>query len=456
MNKLSIDNFICPGKRAHLVGIGGVSMSPLAEVLNSRGVIVTGSDMSASEATEHLRSLGIRVHIGHSADNLGSAEFIIRTAAAHDDNAEIAAARAAGIPVFERAEAWGSIMKNYKNAVCIAGTHGKTTTTSMATHILMAADTDPTVMIGGTLPMLGSGYRVGAGDSIVLESCEYYDSFLSFFPTVAVIVNIDADHLDYFSGIDAIKDSFCRFASLVPEDGWVVINADDVGVVDIAGKIDRRQLSFSLRSNADLTANNIRYTSCGSEFDVLLHGELYAHISLSVPGDHNITDALAACGAAVCLGIDGEAAARGLENFMGAGRRFEFKGEINGARVYDDYAHHPGEIKALLDAVAGLGYKRCIVAFQPHTYTRTKALFDEFAEQLRRPDHVLLADIYAAREQNTIGISSADLAAVIPGAEYIPGLERIEARLRELASPGDIIITVGAGNIYTVGDSLVK
>ena len=453
--KLAIQPYIQPGRRVHLSGIGGVSMCPLAEVLHGMGLQVQGSDMSDSATVKHLRSLGIPVHVGHVAQDIQGAEFLIRTAAIHDDNPEIAAARAHGIPVFERAEAWGAIMQQYENALCIAGTHGKTTTTSMATHIFMAAEKDPTVMIGGTLPMLHSGYRVGRGDTIILESCEYCNSFLHFFPTVAVILNVEADHLDFFKDLADVEHSFRAFAQLVPPEGHVVANADDPGVREALEGIDR--FSFGLEApEADCRGVNLRWDHGLPSFDVVIRGQVYTHLDLQVGGKHNVYNALAAASAAYLLGIPGGAVKEGLEAFTGAGRRFEYKGEYNGAKVYDDYAHHPGELHALLDMARGLGYERIVCAFQPHTYSRTKALFDEFVQELRRPDVVILAEIYAAREKNTIGITSADLAREIPGAICCPTLEAVTDALAQAARPGDLILTVGAGDIYTAGEALVR
>lgn len=450
------EQYMKSGKKGHLIGIGGVSMSPLAEVLKGMGLKIDGSDMNESEKTEHLRSLGIDVKIGHRAENLAhDADFVVRTAAVHDDNPEITAAAQRGIPVFERTQAWGAIMKDYKNALCIAGTHGKTTTTSMSTHILMAAQKDPTVMIGGTLPMLSAGHRVGAGDTIVMESCEYYNSFHAFFPTVAVILNVEADHLDFFKDLEDVKASFRRFASLVPEDGHIVANFDDENTMDALAPLNRRLFTFGLGEGADVRGDNIRFLGAQTEFDVIYQGEIFAHVSLRVPGLHNVKNALAATAAAICLGIKPTAVTYGLAGFTGAGRRFEFKGKYNGADVYDDYAHHPGELKALLDAVEPLGYKRVILVFQPHTYTRTKALFGDFVEQLKRPDLTYLAEIYAAREQNTLGVSSGDLAREIPGSIYLPTFDELEKSLRFTAAPGDLILTVGAGDVYKLGERLV-
>lgn len=451
-----IRGYLRPGVRAHLMGIGGVSMEPLAEVLHGAGLRVSGSDMRDSEATEQLRALGIPVAIGHRPENVQGAELVIRTAAVHDDNPEIMAARAAGIPVFERSQAWGAIMRDYKNALCVAGTHGKTTTTSMCTHIALAQGADPTVMIGGSLPILSDtrpkGYRVGKGDTIILESCEYCNSFLSFFPTVAVILNIEEDHLDFFKDLADIQKSFRSFAELALPGGSVVLNADDPGARAIAPGLDA--FTFGLEPGAECTAQNLAWERGLPRFDIVVHGETLTHVALRVPGIHNVKNALAAAAAAVCLGWSARAVKEGLEGFGGAGRRFERLGTCNGADVYDDYAHHPGEITALLNAVKPLGYRRVVCAFQPHTYTRTKALFGEFVEALKLADVAVLTDIYAARETDDLGVSSAQLAQAVPGARYYPTLADLADGLRDMAREGDLILLVGAGDIYSVGKSL--
>ena len=450
-----IQPFIAPGRRVHLAGIGGVSMNPLAEVLHQMGLAVQGSDQSESPAVERLRHMGVHVSIGHDAGNIQGAEFLIRTAAIHDDNPEIAAAHAAGLPVFERAEAWGAIMQRYENAICIAGTHGKTTTTAMTTHIFMAAQADPTVMIGGTLSMLHSGYRVGRGDTIILESCEYCNSFLHFFPTVAVVLNVEEDHLDFFTGgLPEIKQSFRKFAELVPPDGRIVANADAPGAMDALRGLPL--FTFGRSESADCRAENLTWEYGRPEFDVVVDGRLYTHLALHVAGEHNLSNALAAASAAYVLGIPGRAVKLGLEGFFGAGRRFECKGQCRGAKIYDDYAHHPAEIHALLEMTRSLGYDRVICAFQPHTYSRTKALFADFVRELKKADLAVLTDIFAAREKNTAGVSSRDLAAEIPGALYCPSLREAEQCLMDLARPGDLILTVGAGDIYTVGEALAR
>lgn len=456
MEQRDIREYLRPGVRAHLMGIGGVSMEPLAEVLYGAGVKVSGSDMRQSEATDQLQALGIPVHIGHRPENVRGSELVIRTAAVHDDNPEIMAARAAGVPVFERSQAWGAIMRGYKNALCVAGTHGKTTTTSMCTHIALAQGVDPTVMIGGSLPLLSDtrpkGYRVGQGDTIILESCEYCNSFLSFFPTVAVILNIEEDHLDFFKDLADIQASFRKFAQLALPDGKVVLNADDPGARAIAPGLNA--FTFGLEPGAECTARNLTWERGLPRFDIVVCGQTLTRVALQVPGIHNVKNALAAAAAAVCLGWSAGAVKEGLESFGGAGRRFERLGTCNGADVYDDYAHHPGEITALLNAVKPLGYHRVVCAFQPHTYTRTKALFGEFAEALKLADVAVLTDIYAARETDDLGVSSKQLAGAVPGARYCPTLNDLTGELRSMAQPGDLILLVGAGDIYRVGKDL--
>ena len=445
-----IEDYLAPGKRVHLVGIGGVSMRPLGLVLKGMGMLVTGSDMNSSVSTDELISKGIEVAIGHRAENIVGAECIIRTAAAHNDNPEIAAARAAGIPVFERAQAWGEIMKSYKNAICISGTHGKTTTTSMVTHIMMEAQSDPTVMIGGYLPLLHAGHRVGHGDTIILESCEYCDSFLNFYPTLAVVLNIEEDHLDYFKDLQDIEASFRKFAEISSH--GILANGDDANTVDAMDGLN--YTTFGLSEHNTIHVRNI--TDDYRSYDVICNGEYYCHLNLGVVGKHNAINALAAAGTAWMLGVPGDVTARGLATFHGAGRRMEFKGKFNGADIYDDYAHHPGELAATFDAVRTMGYERVVVAFQPHTYTRTNALFDDFVRELKKPDQVVLAEIYAARERNTVGISSADLADKIPGCVFCETLPEVTAWLRANACPGDLILTVGAGDIYRAGEALFE
>ena len=447
-----IGALLVPGSRVHLVGIGGVSMRPLGLVLRGMGLVVTGSDMNASVSTDELISQGIPVFIGHRAENVNGAAAVIRTAAAHNDNPEIAAARELGIPIFERAQAWGYIMTAYQNAVCIAGTHGKTTTSSMVTHVFMAAEKDPTVMIGGHLPLLGAGHRVGQGDTIIAESCEYCNSFHNFCPTTAVVLNVEADHLDFFKDLADVQASFRKFALLVPEHGHIIANGDDENTMRALAGLP----VMTFGTGEDAYVRGVNFSTDFRKFDVLVGGEAYCSISLAVAGKHNALNALAACAAAYVHGIDGETCARGLATFTGAGRRMEFKGRYHGADVYDDYAHHPGELHALISAVKTMGYRRIVLAFQPHTYTRTKALFDDFVWELQAVDVPILAEIYAAREQNTVGISSADLCNEIPGSRYCATLQDVTKILAETAQEGDLILTVGAGDIYKAGEALLK
>ena len=446
-----IGQYLVPGSHVHLVGIGGVSMRPLGLVLKGMGMKVTGSDMSASDGTRELEAKGIPVTIGHNAENIQGADCIIRTAAAHNDNPEIAAARASGIPVFERAQAWGEIMRSYKNAVCVSGTHGKTTTTSMLTHILMEADLDPTVMIGGYLPLLHASHRVGHGDTILLESCEYCDSFLNFFPTLALVLNVEEDHLDYFKDLADIQKSFHKFAEMATF--GVVANGDDPHTVQALEGID--YVTFGLGEGNRIHAANM----CPDwrHFDVLCDGEFYCHLDMGVLGRHNAMNALAASAAAWMMGIPGEAVSRGLVSFHGAGRRMEFKGKFHGADVYDDYAHHPDEVAATISAVRdAMPGRRLVLAFQPHTYSRTSALFDDFVRELSRADVLVLAEIYAARERNTIGISSADVAGKIPGAVFCETLPEVTEYLRQNVREGDVVLTMGAGDIFRAGEALLK
>ena len=447
-----------PNLTPFLIGIGGVSMCSLAQTLFATGCAVKGSDFKESETVERLREQGISVCIGHKAENVDGADYIIRSAAIHEDNPEIMRARELGIPVFERAQGWGAVMEQYRQAVCIAGTHGKTSTTSMFTHVALAGNTDPTVMIGGDLPILGSGYRVGEKkDLIVLESCEYCNSFLHFSPTVAVILNVEADHLDFFKDLDDVKHSFREFALRTPENtGVVVANADDSGTMDCIKDLPRKVITFGVEKEAMYQAKNVVFSQGTVSFDVEKQGAFFMQVQLLVPGKHNVLNALAAIASADVVGIAPEDIAKGLASYGGVGRRFELKGTYGGAAIYDDYAHHPAEMKALLDAVEQMEFERVIVVFQPHTYTRTAAFFDEFVTQLSRPDMVVLAEIFAAREQNTLGISSADLASKIEGAYFIPDFEEIIAFLKSVARPGDCIITVGAGELNQVSAKLAS
>ncbi len=437
-----------PGLVIHMIGIGGVSMCALAEVLRHRGFRVTGSDVSESAATERLAGLGIPVMIGHAAENVGEAACVVRTAAVHDDNCEVEEARRRGLPVYERAQVWGLIMQEYDTALCFAGTHGKTTTTSMMTQVALTAALDPTVMVGAHLPALGGGHRVGQGGLIIMEACEYCNSFLSFSPTIAVILNIEADHLDFFRDIEEIQASFRAFALKTPEDtGLVVLNADDPLTAALGRDLPRQVLTFGLTKQADVTAVNLCYEDGYARFDAKVRGELWAHIALRVPGKHNVLNALAVIACAASLGAHPETVAQGLYTFGGASRRFEHKGSFQGALVVDDYAHHPSEIMATLASVRSMGFRRTLCVFQPHTYSRTLSLFDDFVEALSLADVAIVTEVYAAREANDGRQTAARLAEKIPGAVFAPTLQDAVSILARLAGPGDLVLSMGAGSI---------
>ena len=446
----------------HFIGIGGISMSGLAEILLREGFSISGSDSKASPLTDHLRELGARIFIGQAAENIfPGIDCVIYSAAIHPDNPEFIAAKEAGLPMLTRAELLGEIMRNYDTPIAVAGTHGKTTTTSMCSHILMEAGLDPTITVGGILPSISGNIRVGKSGTFIAEACEYTNSFLSFFPKIEIILNVDADHLDFFKNIEEIAESFHRFAMIPGADGTLIMNRDtpffDVVTKDAAARI----ITYSLEQSADYTAENIVFDRRGfAGFTCIERGSALGNFALSVPGIHNVSNALASIALGRRLGISVEDIARGLIGFTGTDRRFQKKGTVNGAEVIDDYAHHPTEIRATLTAAKSYPHKKLFVSFQPHTYTRTKALLPEFADALSLADHVLLADIYAAREKNTIGISSEDLLAELQKrgveAEYCPSFEEMESSLRAQLCEGDLLITMGAGNIVEVGENLVR
>ncbi len=438
----------------HFVGIGGVSMSALAQVCLSRGLSVRGSDMNNGVYTERLRALGVDVRIGHCAENVTGADAVIRTSAIKDDNPEISQARKLGIPVLERAESWGIIMDDFPEVVCVSGTHGKTSTTAMMTCIALAADRDPEVMIGADMREIGGVLRISNGDLFIAEACEYCDSFLNFKPTVAIVLNVEEDHLDYFSGIDDIIRSFSKFVSGTKSGGIVVVNADDENAMSAVKLSGKNFVTFGLFENANVTARDIRFVDGFPSFTLTKDGEELIKIRLSVLGEHNIKNALAAAAASLSMGIAPEIIAKALAAFTGVGRRMEYKGSFRGAKVYDDYAHHPSEVETTLRAVRRAHEGRIICVFQPHTYTRTAALKDGFAKALSLADEVILADIYAAREKNTIGITSAAIGELMQNAECIGGFDAIVSSLENKVREGDFVLTMGAGDIYKVGEML--
>lgn len=440
----------------HFVGIGGISMSGIAKVLINNGVKVSGSDRSESKAVEELRSMGAKVFIGHSEENISNQDLVVHTAAVKSDNPELIAAARLGIQVVDRATILGWIMQDFKNAISVAGTHGKTTSTSMMAYIMMKAMLDPTVMVGGELDILGGNFRMGKGEYFVTESCEYCRSFLKFFPRYAIVLNVEEDHLDYYKDIDDIIDAFSDFVNLVPDDGCVVIPRDSQNAMKCVKNYNGNVVTFGIE-NGDYTAKNITYNSYGyPTFDIMYNDQLVTQVSLNVPGLHNVLNAIACAACADRMGIDARYIKEGLEGFTGTKRRFEKKGYVNGALVIDDYAHHPTEIAATLDAVEKINHDKLWCIFQPHTYTRTYTLFDDFVSVLKKAENLIIADIYAAREKDTGVVSSKQLADNIPGAMFIKEFGEIEKFIRQNASVGDIVMTIGAGNVVDIADELVK
>lgn len=450
----------------HFIGIGGISMSGLAEILLREGFTVSGSDAAKTALTEHLTALGASVSYGQCAENIlrqKNIGAVVYTAAIRPDNPEYAAAKTAGLPMLSRAELLGQIMRNYRTAVAVAGTHGKTTTTSMLATVLLEAETDPTVSLGGILPAIGGNIRVGHSDTFLTEACEYTNSYLSFCPTVSIILNIEEDHMDFFRDLADIRSSFRRFAQLLPADGLLILNAQIERPEEITDGVRARVVTFGLTGEEDYSAepNSIMFDPHGCASFLLLHqGKSVGPVSLNVPGLHNVSNALAALTAALELGISFDTAAAGLSSFHGTERRFQYKGQVDGVTVIDDYAHHPTEIRATLTAASHYPHREIWCVFQPHTYTRTQAFLKEFAQALSLADHVVLADIYAAREQNTIGVSSLDLLreleALGTNCRYFPSFDEIEKFLSEKYAPGDLLITMGAGNVLEIGENLLS
>lgn len=450
-------------KHIHFIGIGGISMSGIAKILLSHGFTVSGSDLNNTEITQDLENNGCNIFYSQDADNIpADTDFVVYTAAVHEQNPEYVEAHRRGIPMFARAEILGLIMRHYKKAICISGTHGKTTTTGMTSEILMAAETDPTISLGGILPDLGSNVRVGSTDVMLVESCEYTNSFLSFSPTTAVILNVAEDHLDFFKNLDDIRYSFKRFAALVPDDGYIIVNSDIENYQYFNSDNNSAFITFGLNPESDYHAKNITFNNqgCGS-YTLVVNNNETIDIELSVPGTHCIIDSLAAAAACHVNGLSLENIARGLNKFHGTHRRFEYKGEVNGFKVIDDYAHHPDEIDATLSAAAEIDKNELWVVFQPHTFTRTKSLLEEFATSLSKiADHVIIAKIYPAREEDIYGIHSEDLAEKISNlgqdCKCINDLDEIKDYLLSHCKKGDMVITMGAGDVFKVADAMIS
>ena len=445
----------------HFIGIGGISMSGLAEILFEEHFTISGSDAKESELTRHLEHMGIQIFYGQKASNIiDGIDLVVYTAAIHENNPEFACAREKGIPMLSRAELLGQIMDNYRNSIAVSGTHGKTTTTSMISQILLQAKSDPTITVGGILKAIDGNLRVGKSDIFISEACEYTNSFLNFRPKYSIILNVEAEHLDFFKDIQDIRHSFHLFAENTKKDGAIIINGEIENYKELVKDLPQKIITYGLTDTCDYYPADITYDekACAS-FTVMHLGEKIMDVTLSVPGIHNVSNALAAIALSLELHLKEADICAGIRAFGGADRRFQYKGTVNGITVVDDYAHHPTEIRATLTAAQKYPHKRLVLVFQPHTYSRTKAFLDDFADVLSMADLVVLADIYAAREQNTYGISSKDILEKLKekGTDcfYFPSFSEIENFLSKNCINGDLLITMGAGDIVNVGEHLL-
>lgn len=446
----------------HFIGIGGISMSGLAEILLGAGFTVSGSDTKPSDLTAHLENMGAKIFYGQCAENISSTySCVVYTAAIHTDNPEYTRCVELNLPMLSRAQLLGQIMKNYKTAIAVSGTHGKTTTTSMISSVLLAAQADPTISVGGILEAIGGNIRVGKSDTFITEACEYTNSFLSFYPTMSIILNIEEDHMDFFKDLDDIMNSFHLFAKRLPEDGVLIINKEIKNYEAVTEDLSCKVITYGMDASCDYYAENISYNTqaCG-QFDVMYHGECLGHISLNVTGKHNVSNALSAIAAGRYLNIPMEQIRSGLSGFTGTNRRFQYRGTLNGVTIIDDYAHHPTEIRATLEAAKNYPHREIWCVFQPHTYTRTKAFLKDFAAALSLADHVVLADIYAARETDTLGISSLTLQREIEAlgleCHYFPDFVEIQDFLKSHCIHGDLLITMGAGDVVNIAENLLN
>jgi len=459
LNSIKIENF----KHIHMIGIGGTSMSGIAEILLSRGHIITGSDIYETKITKRLQDTGIKVFIPHMAENVIGADLVIYSAAIKNDNPEMVMALNNNIPTLERCEALGELTKIYPETIAVSGTHGKTTTTSMISLCFIEDNTDPSIQVGADISNLNANYRVGKSDYFIIEACEYVESFLKFYPKTEIILNIEEDHLDYYSDINHIKSSFSKFIDILPKDsGTLIVNADDENCIDVAQKANCNLITYGITNpNVDFTAKNIVFDDNGfAQFDVYYKNNLYTNIKLSIPGMHNVQNSLACIATCHKYNISKESIKNGLAKFSGACRRFEFKGKFNDVSVFDDYAHHPTEIEATLKILNNKKFNKSWVVFQPHTYTRTKAFLNDFAKCLLSADNIIITDIYAAREKDPGDISSKQIADEIiklgKNVNYISDFNDIINHIKENASPNDIVLTIGAGTVTEIASKLVN
>ena len=449
------DALLASVKQVHFIGIGGAGMTPLAEILHDWGYTVTGSDNNPGDNIDHLRALGIKVTIGQRPENLAGAELIVYTAAILPDNPELLAAKAGAIPAVERAVLFGAITRRYSNCIAVCGTHGKTTATSMLTQVLVMADADPTAVIGGVLPLIGSHGLSGKSETMVCEACEFKDHYLELSPDVAVILNVDEDHLEYFKNLDNIIASFRKFASLTSH--TLIYNGDDANTCRAVEGVEKEKITFGFSPSNDYSPANLCFNrGAFAEFDVMYRGQAVAHLRLRIPGRHHVYNALAVFAAARHAGLTFAAIETGIGAFAGAGRRFEILGEVDGITVADDYAHHPSELEVTLTAAMQMGYRKVWAVFQPFTYSRTKLLFDDFVRVLQIPDHCVMTEIMGSRERNTYGVYTKDLAAGIPGAVWFEGFDGVSRYTVDHAKAGDLIITLGCGDIYKAAKMMLQ
>ena len=451
-----IDKLLATVKRIHFIGIGGAGMCPLAEILHQKGYQLSGSDNNESDTLNRIRKLGIPVVLGQKAENIGDAEMVVFTAALLPDNPELCAAREMGVPTFERSKLFGAVTRKFGNCIGVCGTHGKTTTTSMLTHILLKSGIDASAVIGGKLPLIGANGRVGKDDLLVCEACEFANTFLDLSPTVAVILNIDADHLEFFKTMDNLIASFTKFASLARD--AVIYNGDDEKTVRaVKASAAENLITFGYSGRNDWYAANIGFNrGAFPYFDLMYKGETKGRVTLNVPGKHNVLNALAAIAAAVNAGAEIADCIEALTSFGGAGRRFEILGHYNGVTIADDYAHHPAELKVTLEAAKKMEYNRVWAVFQPFTFSRTYMLLDDFAEVLQIADKVVMTEIMGSREVNTYDIHTADLAAKIPGSVWFDTFDTVAQYLYENVESGDLVITLGCGDVYKVAKKLIR
>ena len=450
-------------KNIHMIGIGGVSMSGIAAILKNWGFHITGSDKSESENTIKLTEYGIKVTIGHNLNDVANADVVVYSAAIKNDDPEICKAHELNIPTIERADFLGEITRCFKDTICISGTHGKTTTTSMVSLCFIEALESPSIQVGAYLKQIDGNYLVGSSEHFIIEACEYVESFLKFSPKAEIVLNIDNDHLDYFKTFDNIKKAFIKYVKLLPEDGVLITNGDDNNCLDLISHTKAQTITYGITNkHTNFFAVNIVFDDDGfPEFDVYHNDEFYERIKLSVPGMHNVLNALACIALCDFYKIDKKYIKSALAKFTGAHRRFEFKGKINNiASVYDDYGHHPTEITATAKSLMNKKYNKSWVIFQPHTYSRTKTLLTDFAKALLNFDNIIVLDIYAAREKNTYNITSKDLVEKIislgKNAKYIPDFESCVSYVKNNIQENDILITLGAGTVTNIGSMLVE